>query len=86
MTTHTPGPWSVDQSKTCVTNNTGTSVIAEVMCPYTPGRQLANARLIAAAPELLAMLQRINREVDDNDINADLTDAISKLVARLEAP
>jgi hypothetical protein len=60
-TKHTPGPWSFDENETgrtfdaCfgVAPSRGLSV-AFVPCRADDGTAEANARLIAAAPELLA--------------------------------
>ena len=58
MTTHTPGPWSftfesVDPEWAIVTIPGGL-IIANVNSDH---RQVANARLIAAAPDMLAALK-----------------------------
>jgi hypothetical protein len=56
--THTPGPWSVSNGLPTVWANNGERQIAD--CDKGPlrsaGEDLANARLIASAPELLAAL------------------------------
>jgi hypothetical protein len=62
---HTPGPWHISQSGTYVRKSNGSIGdgpkdfnVAEVNFPEDPeGR--ANARLIAAAPELLYALQSV---------------------------
>lgn len=54
---HTPGPWECDNSDTpCVFPKTddGQGIIADV---YRGDRAMANARLIAAAPDLLEACQ-----------------------------
>lgn len=53
MSKHTPGPWAItgDNGLTCTVGSLGTPV-AKVLC----GNSLADARLIAAAPELLEAL------------------------------
>ena len=53
---HTPGPWMVDGD---LVRDPDEYVIAQAWAYYAPGRegqQDANARLIAAAPDLLAAL------------------------------
>ena len=58
MSKHTPGPWSVE--RICLTCGFGGSIVANeeddwkdrMICPRVPSP--ANARLIAAAPDLLA--------------------------------
>jgi hypothetical protein len=52
---HTPGPWRVDFGGIYIRAEDGTRI-----CEYGIDEPYeANARLIAAAPELLAALQRI---------------------------
>lgn len=51
----TPGPWSVDVHKNIVASG-GLVAFPGIRAGFN---QEANARLIAAAPELLAALQRI---------------------------
>src|SRR5690606_21912142 len=69
MTEHTPGPWKVD------TSYQWPSKVSSTVAPYDEGwicdcssgrrgsmemaRSLANARLIAAAPELLEALEEL---------------------------
>lgn len=68
MTTqHTPAPWSVEiDHHTAAPEFIRTYVdgemydLASVLCDET-GNATANARLIAAAPDLLAALQMVNR-------------------------
>lgn len=61
---HTRGPWNVhvDGSRTYVKKLAGdrTEVICEVFQPEYGG-QRANARLLAAAPDLLAACERANK-------------------------
>lgn len=65
-TQHTPGPWSIEH-ETDVTGSesspeigcVGKVDIAHVYLRTVPGKSEANARLIAAAPDLLAALKRI---------------------------
>lgn len=70
MITHTPGPWRADEPGIADDfcdrrvgifdagpGNPG--IIAEVYAYLNPGTMKANARLIAAAPELLAALRYI---------------------------
>lgn len=61
-TNHTPGPWyfACDADGTMVTDDTGAQI---AMWPPQGGtvEQCANARLIAAAPELLAVLKDIGK-------------------------
>ena len=59
MTEHTPGPWDVDtdmQNQAHVVSDATGSIITE-FDGEGGAVQLANARLIAAAPDLLAALE-----------------------------
>ena len=59
MTTHTPGPWHTAADAQNITTDAG-ALIARVALKQTVcGAPTANARLIAAAPELLAVLQAL---------------------------
>ena len=70
MSRHTPGPWSVGNTDPLlfgVKRGNGTEPIGFVYGPSFPERSalgskaLANARLIAAAPELLDVLAKCLR-------------------------
>lgn len=55
-TAHTPGPWFYDDSnKSRLIINSEWAAIASI--PYLDAEAVANARLIAAAPNLLAALE-----------------------------
>lgn len=67
---HTPGPWHVaaDANGTMTTNGNGAQI---AMWPPQGGtvEQCANARLIAAAPEMLTALRRLTHPMaDDSDL------------------
>lgn len=74
---HTPGPWSVDE----VSEYTGAvritaangDVVARAACygpqSETPHAQAANARLIAAAPELLEALRGLHEAFELASVN-----------------
>ncbi len=63
MSGHTPGPWL--QSGWRVIGDCG--VVAECDTPYAPVEdRSSNARLIAAAPDLLAMLTELLEHLDAN--------------------
>ena len=62
MTTHTPGPWKVNSQYGeigSVTNSSGTVAVAQAQQvePRSHEGRIANAHLIAAAPELLEALE-----------------------------
>jgi len=66
---HTPGPWQVETNNRCRDTFVGPVMggqrICEVFHHATSGNpHLANARLIAAAPELLAALQATTAECE----------------------
>ena len=62
-TKHTPGPWHVSKGRSVVWVKAGHQDVAGAYMGSYPARcgeqDLANARLIAAAPELLEALDRI---------------------------
>lgn len=55
MTNHTPGPWAVSQNNPRLVKHLSGPVLAECG-PVNAEEAQANARLIAAAPELLGAL------------------------------
>lgn len=93
MSKHTPGPWTVhddtdisgienDPENKCI----GSVDVAHVYLRTVPGRHEANARLIAAAPDLLAVLQDVLSTWDSgseafpiSDIRAAIAKAKGKL-------
>ncbi len=58
-TKHTPGPWEVSHTDQCTYVGATEMCIAEIF-DESEGSYEANARLIAAAPELLAALRTIH--------------------------
>ena len=63
---HTPGPWTTDvhgfiyatpDSELPERTNQGASIVVAKVLKHSSGRPIANARLISAAPELLAALR-----------------------------
>ena len=68
-TKHTPGPWIVGPMSDYIAAKDG-SLIAEIPTDYSPitgehtGAMVANARLIAAAPELLSACREALRSLD----------------------
>jgi len=76
---HTPGPWWFDQASdeiTCEARE-GKVEIASVVTGWAPSfeaEQQANARLIAAAPELLAVLLMVKEAaIDERGLDFNLT-------------
>lgn len=58
MAEHTPGPWAIDGNNRLDVTANDYGTVATVLAPTTPAGQ-ANARLIAAGPDLLAALEKI---------------------------
>lgn len=77
--THTPGPWSVDPEGTyvnCIEGPSGTVLCVVHNIETAEGQ--ANARLIAAAPELLAALEDIVRQCTLRDGRQTLGAALAQ--------
>ena len=67
---HTPGPWYVTgscQDGTMITDDTGDQIANWPSCPAC--RKMPNARLIAAAPELLVACENLIQACDCEDLN-----------------
>lgn len=90
MRKHTPGPWEVRRDgwgHHSVRSEPEQRTIAKTIMPHIPDRahavDEANARLIAAAPEMLAAAKRILPYLTECDCVGDgmfrqLADAIAK--------
>jgi len=85
MNKHTPGPWYVADTKIRTSINSEHKHIAMVNYSYrgiesdVMGEEHeANARLIAAAPDLLAALQGLLRGIFDGPDEADAAMLIAK--------
>jgi hypothetical protein len=82
MTQHTPGPWFA--------HNIGLGSNGEGPFTYPlgndPDKAAANARLIAAAPDMLAALQDImaesSRDDDDHDVVATIQGICRAAIAK----
>lgn len=77
-TTHTPGPWKAYDATAgthiVAENEEGDARVAYVkvcLADFSPKAQQANARLIAAAPELLAALEALVGEADLGEVDLD---------------
>ena len=68
MSEHTPGPWEVQGD--LVVRPDGYSV-AECQAQEVDGQYYANARLIAAAPDLLEALGQCLEVMDEYHVNHD---------------
>jgi len=89
MSKHTPGPWEVRQAETghtAVYPHGGRERIADIYCPLDiNGNHAANARLIAAAPELLEACKSILKDYGyDSSIRLQLSEVIAKAEGRTD--
>ncbi len=87
---HTPGPWSYWPNCTrdggMVTQDATMSHIAAPVVYATPGRTEANARLIAAAPELFESLNFMVRLWESNcDMRGHNADSFAEYRSALAA-
>lgn len=74
MSKHTPGPWFVEDNDRAISSNAATDIALVNMANIrygwdgpdflTASHRAANARLIAAAPELLYALQEFVRTME----------------------
>ena len=83
MSGHTPGPWLVEGRTVYALNDDGYNRFsALVQDAHTPGDELeANARLIAAAPELLEALEDIANDYAERfDMDSQSTNPGMKVV------
>ena len=78
---HTTGPWTLNANEVCAQDNHET-LIAEVFSENEAWR--ANARLIAAAPDLLDVMKQVYSEMEDGSIN-DTGSSIPYFVASVIA-
>lgn len=80
---HTPGPWAVSPYNNIVSKN-GTVAKTEQMPGNDDAERKANARLIAAAPDLLSALSRIADYLDgvNNGTRAEVDTSWVGQVAR----
>ena len=88
---HTPAPWRIATIRESFAVATAPTYEGKYLCvAVLPGCQnaenLANAKLLAAAPDLLSMLKRIIRATDENYDDAvwKLIDLARKTVSRAE--
>jgi len=80
---HTPGPWFYDESiATKILINAKHAAVAVV--PYLDDEAKANARLLAAAPELFDALQALVSAVSEPALVAQAHAALRKAQGKLE--
>ena len=89
--THTPGPWqsmhagNANDEHARTIRSYGGAWIADVLRQGTEADRAANARLIAAAPDLLAALQHVFDAAEDGgDMNDIDWDMLRAAIARAE--
>ena len=82
MSAHTPGPWKTTKSEMVETEDG--RLVADVLT--FGARRAADARLIAAAPDLLAALCEIvsGLESEDEDFGALIHSIASTAIAKTE--
>ncbi len=87
MTQHTPGPWVATGFEGIVVNDSKDRTLALAPGSSTNLEEMkANARLIAAAPDMLAALQDImaesSRDDDDHDVIATIQGVCRAVIAK----
>ena len=94
MSKHTPGPWTVKEDlhygdefwyggPKGFTITVGPAVLGDTTKRTIPEQQ-ANARLIAAAPELLACLKALQRFTEQLVFNRDLAERVNAAITQAE--
>lgn len=88
MNKHTPGPWEcVSNIVRTVRSSDGSGGFLVAECPASIGSRLEDARLIAAAPELLAALNAMltHMGMDEDEWNKPTFDQARAAIAKAEA-
>lgn len=85
-TQHTPGPWFVSEDSDCVFIRPSERAICgcagDTISPLENREEIeANARLIAAAPDLLAALIDLKKQLPASGLKFDIKKHFSLLVA-----
>lgn len=78
---HTQGPWTVNGRYVSTSDATVAHVSGEGRS-ITPEQAIANGRLIAAAPELLAALQAVSAYWAGGDVPADINTVMQAAINR----
>lgn len=78
MSNHTPGPWRTD-GWTIIAGNAINIAYTRTAIAEREEEQQANARLIAAAPDLLAALLELLRLWDEDDMDQCVYDRAESL-------
>jgi hypothetical protein len=81
MNTHTPTPWTIERDGTTLCM--GNQHVAQAIAPdgASLAEQRANARLIAAAPELYEALHELLAALDDSATSDDSVQAMMRYAA-----
>jgi hypothetical protein len=83
MTDHVPGPWHSSKTSVVCFYGTRRIQVATARQPlFTLEAQAANARLIAAAPDLLAALQAVADYWAGGDVPQVIGDAMQAAIAK----
>lgn len=81
----TPGPWKMTLGRsTCAVKQEGALGYLCEMSDYARQEQIANARLIAAAPEMLAALKKIDWLFASGQFHEITPKLLQKLIAKAE--
>ena len=81
---HTPGPWEAVDSMTVRTPlSAGGFMVADLPCHTPHEERIANAKLIAAAPELLVALEAIVNAWEEGRAFSDKMNEIGKARAAI---
>ena len=83
---HTPGPWKLQTEtprRPASVIDTSDQIVAEVF-GYSRDSRKANARLIAAAPEMLEALRHALDYVTDSELQVDVEATIRTAIAKAE--
>jgi hypothetical protein len=94
MNKHTPGPWTIEEDLNYgdefwyggpegFTITVGPAVLGDTTKRRIP-EHLANARVIAAAPDMLACLKELQRFTDQLVFNRDLAERVNAAIAKAE--
>ena len=87
--THTPGPWEAVTDTVIDRNGTRVALIPAIGKAFERGEARGNARLIAAAPDMLAALQTTLDKIEkgvivSTDPSIDIVTQIRAAIARAE--
>jgi len=90
MTTHTPGPWTVRERSDDYTDGYFIEAVDRDVCTvavagHTDKAQFANARLIAAAPDLLELVQYVDYAVGESMWKFDSDDDVMPVHMTIKA-